>query len=710
MGNGIPVPPSQTSAKAPVDDAQARANSAKVSQHINPPRIHFSNSTTTTQQATGGTSGQANNAANNGGNNGGYQQQYNPNMRQHNPQQQSLNPALSLDFSLLNTVNMTCQQFLDENPLGKALVAGAKEYNTEIKTKFDSNYNAILIWFGDAQIYYIMGMNESNSPMYQIPHSQIMNTYRNGQNQITGTCMAPFSNNQPIIIGQDVKQRRLAKTTLVFFEDDVALRLHAVLNTIFKAAFPQSHTRITEDQYVSNAYGFSVIDTRNCNDEALKQQIVNFKEANNPSALVTPGIDYVAIRVSEGWGNQFGQFGQFGGYGGFNGGFNNGFGFAGNSFGMNQFGGYEFGGQSQFGGMYGMQQPQGPKSYILACAKYHLRQEKMPDGSTRNIARITEITESFAVIEGFLKYIVMQLISEGNQVEIAVDIGKVTPDVRDVLTKYFMMNSPYGGYGPMYHTMVTYINPSYGASSNGVIRRIHPETITPKVFQKYFPDAAKDSKFPKSFTKQEDQVAFENAKAKVGFSQVINPGELHLVFNMQAAGALMNEYNFRMQAHAQNMTLKQAEDSYRAAAEQTAKKNGQQVNNQQGQAYQQPSFFNPNQFGGGMAFGGNAFGMNQFGGNQFGQFGQFSQFGMQGNAFQNNMMGGMNQFGATPFGGNQFGGMQGNPYCANPYQPNMMGGMNQFQNGGYHPGMMGGSVAGGAFPAGNSKGNLYVPN
>ena len=700
----IPVPPLMNGPeeiKATVGDiinnGANRINDPKVAQHIIPPKVNFHsvNNATSASGQTVGSQSQNFNASQN-------------NQTQYVNTPPKVNQKLILDFNLLDSINSTCEDFITSNPLGRALKMLSDTTGTKISTKYNETYHMIDILLGNTRIFFIMGMDKQNSPMYSIPQSVNMRYYALGNNELTQACFMPWFNKT---------NQKASPTALVFYEDDVALSLHAVVNMIYKCAFPEATYKITEDQYVNMQCAFNIIDTKTAVDDEMKNSIKEFRDTNNPSALITQGSDYIALSVSSGWMNQF-QNGF--GNSNINGCFMNGE--APNSFGMNNMMGGAFGGG--YGG-YGFQ-PARPKTNILASAKYYLSKDKAPNGIEYTTAHITELVElGHVVVDKFIKYFIMYFKSLGYEIELNIELAAVTPNMRDTIMDYFRnLPSVTGSYFDM---MSTYVNPQT-TGANGKLRRIHPSTITLKAFSQYYPDIAKDAKFPKVLTNYDDKRKFEEFKAKAGFHQIINPGEMKFIFNDMQYMEIAAEYNWRLQAHNNGLTL---EEFTKKFSNQNGGQQQQQQQNPQ-QQMQQPMMgnscfggMNPMMGMGGMNPMMGMGGMNPMmgmGGMQ--QFSPFGGMGMQQMPMMNNMNN-MNHQGKKP------GQMQGNPYMMNNMN-SMMGGMNpmmgmgsmqQFSpfggmgmqqmpmmnnmNGGYMPGV---TIGNGALPSSNQSGSPYIPN
>jgi hypothetical protein len=672
-------------------------------------------------------------------NNGGYAYGGQPNGRPQQNQQYRVNDKLILDFGLLDNAMGQKQQFVTTK-LGGFLDQFAKsqaQTGAKLDVTWDGELGAYYIHLGKAHVMWMTGMANPNSPGYILPTRYgTWHGFEYNGSKLTQFAMQNFNQQR------DENGNPLNDAYIVIYDDDIEYNFIGVAYLITKAAFPELSPRVTEDQFLNRRNGFNIVDTNELklyqtNPQYIKEvesQIREFIDSNSASAIKNAGDKYIAISVTD-TSNQWVNYG-----GGFNAG----------GWGQQQWGG-GLGFGSAFGqnGGFGVSGYQQPRTKYIAAMKYYVTQEpNQMTGAKVQVIHITELCElASVVVENWIKYILVKLNAMGFFIQLELDIGKLTQNMRENVMKYFAPSSGFGG--STYRALTTYVNRSGGSK----LVRISPSFLTLPVFKAMYPEYEKDSKFPKDLNTPDNRRLFEEYKRKEGFVQYLNAGTFGLYFDSRAAYSIQSDYEGHQWAASMNMTFDEAIE------QQNRGNNGQQNQNQfggnQGWGPQQPQWggqpgWNQNGFGGnrGGWNGGNR-GFNQWGGNQ--QWGQPYHFGPQ----PQYGFGGQPNYGPQPWGQPQWGGQpgfgmgspigapmgtqpfpvqqgqpkngKGQPQTANPYMgaPVMGGGMGpQFggMNYGYGPGPMGfpqgnamggmpyqpGAVAGGAFP-GNSAGG-YIPN
>ena len=628
-----------------------------------------------------------------------------PNNNQ-NQQQYRVNDKLVLDFGLLDNAMGQRQQFVTTK-LGGFLdqfVKSQAQHGLKMDVTWDGELGAYYIKIGQAQVLWVSGMVNPSSPGYTLPtRLGSWPGFEHNGSSLTQFAMRNFNQQR------DQNGNIINDAFLVIYDDDIEYNFVGVAYLITKAACPDLSARVTEDQFLNRRNGFNIVDTNElamyqANPQYIKEienQIREFINSNSASAIKRAGDKYVAISVTDSTNNQWMNYG-----GGFNGG----------GWGQQQWGGSPgglgfgsaFGGFGQNGG-FGVSGYQQPRTKYIAAMRYYITQEpNMATGAKVPVIHITEICElGSAIIENWIKYILVKLNSSGSFIQLDLDIGKLTQNMRDNILKYF---TPAGGYGgSAYKGLTSYVN----RSANKLIR-ISPSFLTLPVFKTMYPDYEKDTKFPKDLSTPENRRQFEEYKRKEGYVQYLDTGTFSLYFDSRAAFSIQNDYDGHQWAASMNMTFDEAVEQQRRMNNNPNQQPQQQQNFQQGWGNGGP------QWGQQGFYNGNQWGQSPWGNNQNGW----------NNGFQQNNWGGQRQYGyQQPYGGSPLGPMPGNqpypvqqgrgcnmngqmPYGANPYMGSPVMG-----NRGYGPGPMGypqgqtyqpGTVAGGAFP-GNTAGG-YIPN
>jgi len=629
------------------------------------------------QRATGQSGAQTVHRANGNGNAG------RPNG---NGNQYRVNDKLVLDFDLLDNAGTQLQSF-EATPFGKMITAMAESTKTPLTVDYKADLKAYLVDFGKAHIMWAQGLGDPTSPIHQWTQFADQNPQGFSMGGAFVTQFASQFNNR------DQNGNLTDESYIVVYDDDIAYRLNAVAYFIYKCAFPGNEviTHVTADQYLSARNGMQVLDSRVIASNGqnsgylknLRGQVEKFFQENSPSATVTGANEFIVISLTD-------MTRQWGGWNGFQSGgaFNQTFGSA---FGMN--GGFQ---QNQM-------QQQGPRTRIIAGAKYSVEEISNPNvpGGKIQIAHIRELAENANVIvDDWLRYVAFNLYQAGYQVELDLDISKLSPNLKNEAQTYFMPVQTMWGGGFGYTSLMAYLIPNVDKHA-----RVLPAAITLASFAKMAPELAKDPKFPKNLDSYENKTKFEEFKRKAGLVRVINPGTIRLCFNGNACNYIYNDLCEHDWASRNNMTV----EEYHAMM-QNQQQNGNQGAQQQNQ-FQQPwgiggnqQFFNGPQMG---MFGG---GMQQQWGargypNMMGGFQQQPQYNPWGQPMMQQQRGrgrqGMAQGQQYQYGFQPQMGMMGSPMGMgmNPQYQMYPGQQNQFQQ---QP------MMGGAFPQGGGRGGMFV--
>jgi hypothetical protein len=517
----------------------------------------------------------------------------------HQQPQQQINPKLIIDFNKLMQAGGAESSVFGATRIGVLMNAiGEKAHQRVVDVRWHANLGVWEATLGKVTVFYVTGLERRDSPIYKIPENVLpFNEWNIGR---TGTIFTQEAWKQfdPNLMDQSYSK-------IFIYDDDVEQHHDALAYLISKCAFPEIDfgVRLTEDQYLNPTAGFSWVDSRMYQGAA--DELKQFAYTNGVSAVQVPAQFMFALKINNNMGGQFSfPFGQQPFGGGF-----------GQQFNAGPFGG-GFPGQQPFaaqnGGFgvnpYGQQQQ---TQFILAAVKYYVKTIDI-NGFKKPVVHITEIIENNSITaEGFLKHMILYFNGQGFGIAVEANLSKLTPNVRSQLSKYFVFD--YGMYGgnpnAMFHDVVTYVHPESKSRM-----RYHSSYLSLGTFAKLHPDLAKSEKFPKAIATHEDAVQFENLRAKAGYVQVLDVGDIHLVFNDSALNYLTNDWVARQKAFQANMTLEEYVEKYNEWMA------AQQQNPNQAQ---QNSMFGQQQAFGGQAFGqqpfGGGFGQPAFGGQAFGQ-------------------------------------------------------------------------------------------